>query len=350
MSSFPTITSKPVTEGTMKRAASSRDLKAFCERMKSIHEKRSPEAMQAAIERAGRASKIMKGMHRGLEIMESNTYSTASAVMALDSFNKVTIMRSESIKSPEAMSFSSIQAKNESRQMRARKNLSRAAEEKECPGGSEAIASKSIDLNEIEAEFRGAFSVGIESEASPVTIEAVLNEMDRLLIQLKVEPENDEELAAKFGLYETLLKTVETIREQTLGFWEENKELFIGGSRESALKKLRSIDDENALSIPDDDGHTWFVFFMTKQAGKNSKTIEQVLSNLRGRLELLALEEIDCPFCLEVIVIGNDTTLGCCHKTCNDCWQHWTALKGTRAFCPLCRHNDFISSIADVTS
>lgn len=45
---------------------------------------------------------------------------------------------------------------------------------------------------------------------------------------LAKEPTDDEELAAKFKIFETILATVTTIREQVLAFWEENKDQFSG--------------------------------------------------------------------------------------------------------------------------
>jgi len=39
--------------------------------------------------------------------------------------------------------------------------------------------------------------------------------------------------------------------------------------------------------------------------------------------------------------------LGCCHAMCQPCWDHWKALKGAQAFCPVCRQQDFIVSVVE---
>jgi hypothetical protein len=177
------------------------------------------------------------------------------------------------------------------------------------------------------------------------------SELLNLLKQLEVEPSEDAELSAKFALFETFLQTVTVIREQTLAFWEENKDLFEGGSKAAAKKELEKIDAEDSLGIIDDP-RKWFVYAMTKKANENSGKIAQTLSLLRSRLEQINNDEIgDCPFCLDDMKPMKEAdpsqtiVLSCCHRVCTPCWQQWQQVKGANAFCPLCRSDEFVEEV-----
>jgi hypothetical protein len=153
-------------------------------------------------------------------------------------------------------------------------------------------------------------------------------------------------MAGKFKLFEDFLATVSTIREETLAFWEENKGQFEGPARLAGQREINAIDSPDALGIFDDPRH-WFVYSMTAKANENSKAISRTLSQLRARLEILAADLGECPFCLDQMTVEQCTTLGCCHKVCTNCWDHWVSLKGAAAFCPLCKHQQFIDEVAD---
>lgn len=178
--------------------------------------------------------------------------------------------------------------------------------------------------------------------------EALADEVTTLLEQLAKEPTDEAELAAKFALFENFLNTVVLIRDQTLLFWEENKDQFAsadGRALASAEQEIRHIDNREAMGIVDNP-HKWFVYSMTRKANDNSKAIGQTLAKLRGRLELLSREELgECPFCLDPMNVDASTVLGCCHRVCTDCWTNWSTLKGKRAFCPLCKHEEFVQEI-----
>ena len=178
---------------------------------------------------------------------------------------------------------------------------------------------------------------------------SINEELQNLLKQLEVEPKNDSELAAKFALFETILQTVTVIREQTLQFWNENKDLFEGGSQAAAQNEIKKIDAEDCLGIIDDP-RKWFVYSMTKKANDNSGKIAQTLALLRSRLEQINSEEVgECPFCLDDMAPMKDAdqtiVLSCCHRVCKPCWEHWQEVKGSRAFCPLCRSDEFVSEV-----
>jgi hypothetical protein len=151
--------------------------------------------------------------------------------------------------------------------------------------------------------------VNIFAQMAQVQLENSGLEVDSLLEQLANEPNNEEELLAKFQLFETFLETVTLLREQTLKFWNENSDQFVGAVFDSCQRDIQAIDSNEALGIYDDD-RKWFVFLMTKRANQNSKLISQTLAKLRGRLELLAQELHECPFCLDQLVVDRYTVLG----------------------------------------
>jgi hypothetical protein len=179
------------------------------------------------------------------------------------------------------------------------------------------------------------------------------SELDSLLTQLIREPTEEQELIAKFTLYETFLGTVITLREETMRFWADNQDLFDPYSRQLAQNEISHIDTPDTMGIQDDP-HKWFVYHMTKRVNENNKIIGRILANLRTRLEMLGNEEDlgECPFCLEDMTPmaknpeGNQTmVLTCCHRVCRECWENWVLIKGPTAFCPLCRHEEFVQDI-----
>lgn len=174
-------------------------------------------------------------------------------------------------------------------------------------------------------------------------------ELLNLLKQLEVEPTEESELAAKFVLFETFLETVTVVREQTLNFWNENKDLFEGGMRSSAERELKKIDNEESMGI-EDDPRKWFVYTMTKKANQNNGKIANTLSLLRSRLEQINKDDLgECPFCLEDLATlkkeNQTTVLSCCHRVCTPCWIQWHEIKRSNAFCPLCRTDEFVEEV-----
>jgi hypothetical protein len=187
----------------------------------------------------------------------------------------------------------------------------------------------------------------------------VNSELDSLLIQFHHEPTQETELLAKFTLYETFLETVITLREETMKFWTENQDLFDTASRRLAQNEITHIDRPDTMGILIDENgastsRRWFVYDMTKKVSENNQLIGRILANLRTRLEMLSSEEDlgECPFCLEDLTVmakdplGNKTmVLTCCHRVCRECWENWVEIKGPTAFCPLCRHEEFVQDI-----
>lgn len=182
--------------------------------------------------------------------------------------------------------------------------------------------------------------------------EADGSEIASLLQQLRTEPSDDAERLAKFRLYEQLLETVEEARKQTFAFFAGCKEDFAAGGAgplAAAEAALAAIDKAENLQCHFRDDR-WFVFDMSRSADRNSTRIERVLAELTTKLGLIASMDADCPVCLEPLAAvqadgGDITTLGCCHKVCADCWTQWQAVKHGHAFCPLCKHDEFLDEV-----
>ena len=88
-----------------------------------------------------------------------------------------------------------------------------------------------------------------------------------------------------------------------ISFWDENKLHFTGAAGTFGDKAIRSIDSDEALGLHEGgaDGSKWIVYGMTKKVHSNSRAINGVLSTLRARLQLLSEQDVECPFCLEVL-------------------------------------------------
>ena len=111
-------------------------------------------------------------------------------------------------------------------------------------------------------------------------------------------------------------------------------------------RDVKRLDAPSALGLDDSmfGGATWFVQPMCRRAAGNNQAVTRLLASINTKLELIA-RQTDCPVCLEPIEEGDAKTLACCHKTCKTCWEQWTAVRGGAPFCPLCRHDDFVSEV-----
>ena len=206
---------------------------------------------------------------------------------------------------------------------------------------------------EIDADALLADEAAEEAELAD---ELQASDMESLLADLRDEPDTDAERAAKFALFETYLETVTKMREQTFAFWQESKPDFVGvenlaapsgggGAVRAVEKALKQIDRAHNMGMPDFDGPVWFVHGMCKKAAQNSAVIDGVLRSVRTKLDLLSRQD-ECPICLECFDAEHiPQVLGCCHKVCDECWAHWKEVRHGRAFCPLCRNEEFVSEI-----
>jgi len=209
-----------------------------------------------------------------------------------------------------------------------------------------AIAAESDDDEEFEERTTNLSAQMGLALAAPVEAieEEGQKEFQELLNELRIEPSDEAEQAAKFGLFTEYLGTVEQLRNETHSFFDECKEDFHASGRSDLECKIKKIDSQENMGVDFVEGR-WFVYDMTKKAGDNCGLIGNVLALIKVRLELLARQD-ECPICLEEMDEGSEPhVLGCCHKVCKDCWQHWSQMQGHSAFCPLCRNEEFLHEI-----
>jgi len=209
-----------------------------------------------------------------------------------------------------------------------------------------AIAAESDDDEEFEERTTDLSAQMGLALAAPVEAieEEGQKEFQELLHELRIEPPDEAEQAAKFGLFTEYLGTVEQLRNETHSFFDECKEDFHASGRSDLERKIKKIDAQENMGVDFVEGR-WFVYDMTKKAGDNCGLIGRVLALIKARLELLARQD-ECPICLEEMGEGSEPhVLGCCHKVCKDCWHHWSQIQGRNAFCPLCRNEEFLHEI-----
>lgn len=222
-------------------------------------------------------------------------------------------------------------------------------------GASDAAvmaAAGSEGLDEVGAPTPGASPR--EPRRSPLPVAGARREggagstVNELLQQLRHEPDDAAECAAKFQLYEGYGSEVEGMRRTLLQFHEESKPTLPPAILVDFDQQIRGIDSEDAMRIPD-ESREWFVYHMMRQAERNNLNMASILDGMEKKLKFLAENnQAECPVCLEDFGEGSRApeTLGCCHKVCSECWHHWSKVTHGRPFCPFCRHEDFLGAIA----
>jgi len=177
------------------------------------------------------------------------------------------------------------------------------------------------------------------------------NQMNKLLDELRKEPNNDVEREDKFKIYEQYLAVVSRSREECLKLHDVCKDDL--KEHANVLRKMgkaiKSIDSEHNSSINWDSlGNRWFVYDMTKKSDRNNTFILNVFKGLKRDLEMIQNLDMDCPICLDNLktVPSGVRVLHCCHKLCGDCYSHWqAACRGGVLICPLCRQRDFQQAV-----
>jgi hypothetical protein len=173
--------------------------------------------------------------------------------------------------------------------------------------------------------------------------------VESLLRQLRKEPENEQECAAKFMLYEGYGSEVEQMRNTLYRFYEESKPNVPEALASDMSKQLKGIDTQEAMGIPD-HSREWFVYHMMRQAERNNLKMAGILDGFEKKLEFLAAnDQTECPVCLEDFTLSGPhapETLGCCHKVCKECWESWSTVMHGHPFCPLCRNEEFLGALA----
>eukprot|EP01065_Artemidia_motanka_P007801 TRINITY_DN138_c1_g1_i1.p1 TRINITY_DN138_c1_g1~~TRINITY_DN138_c1_g1_i1.p1 ORF type:complete len:358 (+),score=133.81 TRINITY_DN138_c1_g1_i1:67-1140(+) len=188
----------------------------------------------------------------------------------------------------------------------------------------------------------------MQASASPTGAvhkpQSVEDDFRSLCEGLRKEPKDDEECSEKFKSYEKFLETVSQLRDQITVFWDDSKSVFEGRSQQEAEKQIKDIDGTVALGIVDDPA-VWFVYLMLTKCQRNSVSMKGVLKDLERKLELLGKQD-ECPVCLEALADADSIeTLSCCHKVCGPCWKYWAEMQHGHAFCPLCRHREFLDVV-----
>jgi len=196
------------------------------------------------------------------------------------------------------------------------------------------------------AEVAALVGAGEPSALGQLSNEAADKEFHELLKQLKTEPTGDQELQAKFQLYESYSEEVVKMRATVFGLYEDNKPTLPEAISAEMKRQLDRIDSDVNMGIQD-DAREWFVYLMMRQAGANNSTMGLILDNFEKRLEFLAKNDQDeCPVCLEKFSAEcPPNTLGCCHKVCHECWTHWAAVMNGHPFCPLCKNEEFVETL-----
>lgn len=208
------------------------------------------------------------------------------------------------------------------------------AEAADLMGAGDATALTALGNDGLQEDGRGGGGGG--------------QSIEELLAQLRTEPADEEECAAKFMLYEGYAREVEEMRNTLLKFNDETRPTLPPTVAADLGNQIGKIDSTEAMGIPD-DVREWFVFHMMKKAERNNVSMARILDSFEKKLAFLAKNnQEECPVCLDKFESGDKApeTLGCCHKVCKECWQSWSQVMGGRPFCPLCRHDEFLGAVA----
>merc|ERR1719326_1070471 len=194
-------------------------------------------------------------------------------------------------------------------------SLKAAAEEDDDDAGDEMLESAQRQLLAAGHAWAARGDAGLD---------AVDDALGSLLAQLRVEPADDAEAAAKFALYEAHAEAVATVRDALFTLWAGAR-ADVGDGAPVFERALRGVDARANLEL-DEDARFWFVFSMATAVSANEAKIARVMRELRAKLEMLAAQT-ECPICLERLPAGGDggaaaaaaTTLGCAHRVCGEC-------------------------------
>lgn len=203
-------------------------------------------------------------------------------------------------------------------------------EEEECM--SEVVA-----LMDVEDEMDEAVELAEESKD--------INDFDKMIESIRNEPTEEEETKVQFQIYEEYLKTVISALEAVFELWETSQNDFPENAKNQMNSKIKRIDSAANMHISF-DSRNWFVYEMMIKAEQNRRKIVSLIKEIETKLELMSREDEDCPICLEKMKKDTRTILSCCHCVCTECWVHWsTIMAGNRAFCPICRNEEFLSNV-----
>lgn len=341
------------------------DLEDRAQWMQKIHEaqsKRTPEALEAARSRMERARQHEVSA-RKCKAVKGNTL--RSRALAAEALNQMTTCSSPDEHLAVQARWRSAQ---ESSYRHQEETMTRASAALDCGRSrrSAAVVLRSADEDEAAAmedvtmtmgsvDVQRMMSMAAEGLGAPASVEAAsvappaTSTVDNLLKQLRREPNDEAECAAKFLLYEGYNSEVEKMRETLLNFHEETTSTVPAAIAFDMNKQIKDIDSTEAMGIPE-NAREWFVFHMMRTAERNNLKMAGILEGFEKKLEFLASsDQSECPVCLEDFASeGNHVpeTLGCCHKVCKECWIHWSSVMGGNPFCPMCRQDEFLGAVA----
>merc|ERR1719210_452543 len=95
--------------------------------------------------------------------------------------------------------------------------------------------------------------------------------IEKLLQEVRTEPREDEEIVAKFSIYEGYSTQLEAIRKLLFEFHAESAPTMPAALQGDWRRQLKGVDSAEAMSVPDDGGRIWFVYHMLKAAERNNR-------------------------------------------------------------------------------
>lgn len=325
------------------------------QRIQEAQRKRTPQEMEAAIQRAEESRRLTAAERK---CKTARSHAVRSSALAFEGLRQMATSASPAEYSAVQTRWAAAQEASDSRQM-ARFHEIEARSALTAPAAipeAVAVVRDEDEENEEAADFQavaqlmGAQDTRVMVAAADVEGGgAQASELEALLLQLKVEPTEDVELAAKFSLYTGYSEEVGKMRKTLLEFWEESKPSIPPAVAQGMERTVKSIDTADNMGIQD-GLREWFVYHMMKQAAKNNKSMAKILEEFQQRLHFLATNTQDeCPICLENFSQSGARaaeTLSCCHKVCKECWENWCTVTHGHPFCPLCKHAEFLGAVA----
>lgn len=227
---------------------------------------------------------------------------------------------------------------------------SRRARETMTMNMTSTMPITSVSLNDVVPEEIAETMTTLHVPLPAVAADKA-EEFRTLLEQLRTEPTVDDEIKAKFAIFETYMDSVTVLRNDVYSTWENAKAQFETNAVHRMDQQLKKVDATENMGVADQDG-VWIVYGMMVRASSNHTLLSTILKEMETKLALLA-SDVDCPMCLEPVGVGEGKKaakiLACCHRTCTECWTEWAAVH-PHPFCPLCRQVDFVEELSRLAS
>lgn len=331
----------------MASSASSASSKSWMDRVSTAQSQRlSPEMRAEVLARAERQRHTEMTRRKSHAV---KAHSMRSRALCAEGLRQISTAASEDIEATRTR-WSTANAVSESRQERMLCMLS----EQPAPS-AQAVALRDDSDEDAEALEAVANTMGGDAQQISADAEATAGPesgVDAVAIvmeQLRTEPADARECAAKFMLYEEYATQVEKMRESVFKLFEESRSGLPSAVEADMDRQLKGIDRQETMGIPEET-REWFVFHMMKAAEANNRRMAAILDGFERKLEFLTKnDQAECPVCFEEFDEASPTkapeTLGCCHRVCKECWTNWCAVMRGQPFCPLCRNGEFLGVV-----